>query len=46
MIEQSPQDMGKISVQVILDWLNNEKVPLDLNGYLTDIRIVKEMDVR
>lgn len=46
MIEQSPKDMGMISVQVILDWLNNEKVPLDLNGYLTDIRIVKAMDVR
>lgn len=46
MIEQSPRDMGKISVQVILDWLNNEKVPLDLNGYFTDIRIVKAMDIR
>ena len=45
-IEQSPEEMGTMSVKLLLEWLNNEKVPLDLNGYLTDIRIVKAMDAR
>ncbi|MBW8347857.1 substrate-binding domain-containing protein [Bacillus sp. IITD106] len=46
IIEQSPEEMGTMSVKLILDWLNNEKVPLDLKGYKTDIRIVKATDVR
>jgi len=41
MVEQSPEKMGELSVQLMLDWLNGEKVPLDQNGYLTDIKIVK-----
>ncbi|MCJ8007174.1 sugar ABC transporter substrate-binding protein [Lederbergia wuyishanensis] len=45
-IEQSPEEMGTMSVKLLLEWLNNEKVPLDLNGYQTDIRVVKAMDVR
>lgn len=46
IIEQSPEEMGKMSVKLILQWLNNEKFPLDLDGYQTDIRIVKAKDVR
>ena len=41
IIEQSPEEMGKMSVKLILQWLNNEEFPLDLDGYQTDIRIVK-----
>ncbi|MBO1005934.1 sugar ABC transporter substrate-binding protein [Pseudogracilibacillus auburnensis] len=46
IIEQSPEEMGTMSVKLILQWLNNEKFPLDLEGYQTDIRIVKATDVR
>ncbi len=46
IIEQSPEEMGTKSVELILKWLNNEKVPLDLNGYLTDIQVVKASNVR
>lgn len=45
MIEQSPHVMGELSVKLIMKWLNNEIVPLDLNGYLTDVRMVKAMDL-
>ena len=42
IIEQSPAEMGRLSVDLMVGWLNGEKVPLDLNGYFTDIRILKE----
>lgn len=41
MIEQSPEMMGEISVNLTMKWLRGETVPLDMNGYLTDIRILK-----
>lgn len=44
VIEQSPEEMGKASVSLIMKWLRNETVPLDKNGYLTDIRMLKAMD--
>ncbi|MBM6616175.1 sugar ABC transporter substrate-binding protein [Bacillus suaedaesalsae] len=44
MIEQSPERMGQISVSLTMKWLKGETVPLDMNGYLTDIRILKAMN--
>lgn len=41
VIGQSPEKMGSLSVELIMDWLNNEKVPLDPDGYFTDIRILE-----
>lgn len=46
IIEQSPEVMGKLSVQLIMEWLNGETVPLDLNGYYTPIDILKATDER
>lgn len=46
IIEQSPEMIGKISVKLIMEWLNGETVPLDINGYFTDIHILKAMDVQ
>ncbi|MDX8360961.1 sugar ABC transporter substrate-binding protein [Cytobacillus sp. IB215316] len=46
MIEQSPQEMGKMSVSLITQWLKNEKEQLNLDGYFTDIKVVKAIDVR
>ncbi|MET1014610.1 MAG: substrate-binding domain-containing protein [Paenisporosarcina sp.] len=41
MIEQSPEKMGELSVHLIMKWLKDENGPLDMEGYLTDIRIGK-----
>ncbi len=46
LLEQSPEMMGKMSVRLIVEWLSGQTVPLDITGYFTDIRIVKENDVR
>lgn len=41
IIEQSPEQMGEKSVALMMKWLSGEVVPLDSDGYITDIRIVK-----
>ena len=41
VIGQSPEKMGSLSVELIMKWLNNEEVPLDPEGYFTDIRILE-----
>lgn len=41
VIEQSPEEMGRLSVQLMIDWLKGKTVPLDKDGYLTDINIRK-----
>ncbi|WP_246942828.1 substrate-binding domain-containing protein [Bacillus pinisoli] len=45
MIEQSPERMGEISVALMMKWLNEEMVPLQLEGYLTNIEMVKQVDL-
>ncbi|PPA69357.1 sugar ABC transporter substrate-binding protein [Jeotgalibacillus proteolyticus] len=42
IVEQSPQEMGKISVQRMKEWLDKENVPLDIEGYFTETRIIKD----
>ncbi|MFC4305239.1 sugar ABC transporter substrate-binding protein [Cohnella boryungensis] len=46
MIEQSPEMMGKISVDLMIKWLTGEMVPLNTDGYLTDIRMLKAANSR
>jgi ribose transport system substrate-binding protein len=46
MIEQSPLMMGELSVKLMMNWLNKEVLPLDLDGYLTDIQMVKQVDAQ
>ncbi|WP_276355480.1 substrate-binding domain-containing protein [Cohnella caldifontis] len=41
MIEQSPEAMGRLGVDLLLDWLKGDQIPLDSGGYYTDIRIRK-----
>lgn len=41
MILQSPEEMGRISVDLMVKWLKSEAGPLDMNGYYTNIRMVK-----
>ncbi len=45
ILKQSPDEMGRLSVQVLTEWLNGETIPLDSNGYITEIQIVKATDV-
>ncbi|RSD29561.1 sugar ABC transporter substrate-binding protein [Mesobacillus subterraneus] len=42
VLEQDPETMGEVSVQQLVKWLNGETVPLDINGYFTNIRILKD----
>lgn len=44
VVEQSPRSMGVISVSLMMEWLRDGAVPLELQGYHTDIRLVKAMD--
>jgi ribose transport system substrate-binding protein len=46
IIKQSPKEMGEKSVQLLLEWLNGETVPLKSEGYFTEIDILKEKDVK
>ncbi|GAA0348967.1 sugar ABC transporter substrate-binding protein [Bacillus horti] len=41
VIEQEPEKMGEWSVQLLVEWLNGETVPLNHKGYLTDLKILK-----
>jgi ribose transport system substrate-binding protein len=42
VVEQNPEKMGEVSVQQLIKWLNGETVPLNINGYFTNIRILKD----
>jgi ribose transport system substrate-binding protein len=46
IIEQAPEMIGKTSVSLMLKWLKGETVPLNMNGYLTDIRMLKAVDAQ
>lgn len=46
IIEQSPGEMGETAVRVMGQWLDGETVPLDVEGYLTSIRMLTTEDVR
>lgn len=41
LIAQSPADMGRESVRLMVEWLEGKHLPLDTTGYFTDIRVVK-----
>lgn len=44
LVKQSPIEMGEKSVELMMNWLSNESGPLDTNGYITDIELVKRAD--
>lgn len=46
MLEQSPEKMGEKSVQLLMEWLNGETLPLNSKGYYTKIHILKAMDLK
>ncbi|HAM80623.1 sugar ABC transporter substrate-binding protein [Ornithinibacillus bavariensis] len=44
VLRQSPEIMGRKSVELMTDWLKGETIPLDSDGYLTEIHIMKATD--
>lgn len=42
VVEQDPEKMGEISIQQLVKWLDGGNEPLDINGYFTGIRILKD----
>lgn len=46
IIKQSPEDMGTISVNLLMEWLNGDTVPLNTEGYLTEIRMLTAADAQ
>lgn len=45
MIEQSPKEMGRKSVYLMTKWLKGEMIPLNMDGYYTEIGILNANDV-
>ncbi|WPP39374.1 sugar ABC transporter substrate-binding protein [Paenibacillus hunanensis] len=39
ILEQSPEMMGKVSVQMMIKWLKGSPLPIQGEGYLTDIHM-------
>lgn len=46
IIEQSPETMGEMSVQLMIQWLEGKEIPLDTTGSFTSIRVLKADDVQ
>ncbi|MBM7579735.1 substrate-binding domain-containing protein [Jeotgalibacillus terrae] len=44
VVEQSPEDMGQLSVELMSDWLQKDSQPLDIEGYFTEVSIVKDLN--
>ncbi|PXW93178.1 ribose transport system substrate-binding protein [Streptohalobacillus salinus] len=44
LIQQTPEDMGRLSVELVFKWLNGETLPLDFDGYHTPISLIKRAD--
>ncbi len=45
-IMQSPEAMGTKSVELMVNWLKGEILPLDNVGYYTDVKVLRAEDVR
>ncbi len=46
IIAQSPEIMGEQSVDLMVQWLKGEQLPLNSEGYYTDIRVLKAEEIR
>lgn len=44
IIEQSPEEMGRLSVEHLIDSLNDPFKTLEMNGYFTEFRLAKAVD--
>lgn len=46
IIEQAPEEMGRMSVELMMKWLSGEVMPLHPEGYLTKIRMLSQKDMK
>lgn len=46
IVVQSPHSMGERSVELMIGWLNRTTLPLNVEGYYTDIHVMKAGDRR
>lgn len=46
LITQDPERMGQWSVDLIVRWLEGKNLPLDFEGYFTDIQVLTSEDLR
>lgn len=44
IVAQDPEMMGRLGVELLIEWLEGESAPLDFDGYFTPVTIVKEKD--
>lgn len=44
ILEQSPKEIGRLSVEHLVECLNNPMQSLDMNGYLTEIRLLRAVN--
>ena len=45
LIQQSPERMGELSVELMVRWLQGKDLPLNFEGYFTDIKVLKAEDL-
>lgn len=46
MIEQAPEEMGRIGVDLMMKWISGEVMPLNSAGYLTEIKMLQRKDAK
>lgn len=46
VIQQAPTEMGRLSVDLLVQWLTGETIPLDDKGYMTPVRLLRARDVK
>lgn len=46
LIAQEPHKMGELSVDLMVRWLEGVDLPLDYEGYFTDIKVLRAGDTR
>ncbi|QYR21084.1 substrate-binding domain-containing protein [Paenibacillus sp. sptzw28] len=45
LIQQSPEKVGELSVNLMVQWLKGQTVPLNYRGYFTNMRILKAENI-
>lgn len=46
IVAQDPEMMGRLGVELLIEWLEGETAPLDFDGYFTPVTIMKESGER
>lgn len=44
IVAQDPEEMGRWGVELLIEWLEGDTVPLDFEGYFTPVEIIESED--